>query len=57
MTLKGKAGEDDVAMRIQGLTSDGYLLAVDDKGEQYSLSPDGNSLDFFEGLIKAKLPR
>jgi hypothetical protein len=57
VTLKGKAGEDDVAMRIQGLTSDGYLLAVDDKGEQYSLSPDGNSLDFFEGLIKAKLPR
>lgn len=57
MTLKGKAGEDDVAMRIQGLTNDGYLLAVDDKGEQYSLSPDGNSLDFFEGLIKAKLPR
>ena len=56
MTLKGEAGEQ-VSLRIQGLTSDGYLLATDDAGEQYSLSPDGNSLDFFEGLVKAKLPR
>lgn len=56
MTLKGDAGEEDVSVRIQGLTVDGYLLAADDCGEQYSLSPDGNSLDFFKGLIKSKLP-
>jgi biotin---protein ligase len=57
VTLKGEAGEQDVSMRVQGLTPDGYLLAVDDSGEQYSLSPDGNSLDFFQGLIKTKLHR
>lgn len=32
------------------------MLAVDEAGERYSLSPDGNSLNFFEGLIKRKLP-
>lgn len=56
VTLKGDNGDGDVSVRIQGLTPDGYLLATDDRGERYSLSPDGNSLDFFKGLVKAKLP-
>jgi biotin---protein ligase len=57
VTWKGEDGERDVSMEIKGLTPDGYLLAADDSGERYSLSPDGNSLDFFKGLIRSKLPR
>lgn len=57
MTLKDeKSREEDVRVQIRGLTPDGYLLAEDSQGERYSLSPDGNSLDFFKGLIKSKLP-
>ncbi|CAM8882970.1 unnamed protein product [Rhodiola kirilowii] len=40
---------------IQGLTSSGYLLAVDNDNEMYELHPDGNSFDFFRGLIRRKL--
>ncbi|CAN6466942.1 unnamed protein product [Victoria cruziana] len=40
---------------IQGLTSSGYLLAVDDDNKKYELHPDGNSFDFFKGLIKKKM--
>lgn len=56
VTIKGSGGEADAAVTIKGLTGEGYLLAVDEAGERYSLSPDGNSLNFFEGLIKRKLP-
>jgi len=28
---------------------------VDERGELYELSPDGNSFDFFSGLIHRKL--
>ncbi|PHT31360.1 Biotin--protein ligase 1, chloroplastic [Capsicum baccatum] len=40
---------------IQGLTSSGYLLAITDDGQMCELHPDGNSFDFFKGLIKRKL--
>ncbi|KFM25424.1 Biotin-protein ligase [Auxenochlorella protothecoides] len=45
-----------VALTIEGLTPDGYLLARDDAGLAYELHPDGNSLDFFRGLVRKKLP-
>jgi biotin--protein ligase len=31
-------------------------LAIDASGEKYELHPDGNSLDFFKGLVRKKLP-
>ncbi|BDA42446.1 Biotin-protein ligase [Coccomyxa sp. Obi] len=43
-----------VPLTIQGLTSNGYLKAHDELGEQYELHPDGNSLDFFKGLMRKK---
>jgi biotin--protein ligase len=52
----GAAGVRRVALTIQGLTHTGYLLAVDALGERFELHPDGNSLDFFQGLVRKKLP-
>ncbi|KAM7518960.1 hypothetical protein LguiB_017922 [Lonicera macranthoides] len=40
---------------IQGLTSSGYLLAISEDGQMCELHPDGNSFDFFKGLIRRKL--
>ncbi|XP_061357958.1 biotin--protein ligase 1, chloroplastic-like isoform X2 [Gastrolobium bilobum] len=40
---------------IQGLTSSGYLLAVGDDNQMCELHPDGNSFDFFKGLVRRKL--
>ncbi|VFQ69799.1 unnamed protein product [Cuscuta campestris] len=40
---------------IQGLSPTGYLLAITDDGQTWELHPDGNSLDFFKGLVKRKL--
>ncbi|XP_023766998.1 biotin--protein ligase 2 isoform X1 [Lactuca sativa] len=40
---------------VQGLTSSGYLLAITDNGERCELHPDGNSFDFFKGLVRSKL--
>ncbi|CAO2834694.1 unnamed protein product [Amaranthus hypochondriacus] len=45
----------DNVVTIQGLTTSGYLLAVGDDGHMCELHPDGNSLDFFKGLIRHKL--
>lgn len=48
-----------VPVVIRGLTEDGYLLAeekVRDTIVKYELHPDGNSLDFFKGLVRKKLP-
>ncbi|EFN52509.1 hypothetical protein CHLNCDRAFT_26827 [Chlorella variabilis] len=42
---------------IRGLSPSGYLLATDAGGERYELHPDGNSLDFFRGLVRKKLPQ
>ena len=44
-----------VGLTIQGLTPGGYLLATDAGGERYELHPDGNSLDWFAGLVRRKL--
>uniref|UniRef100_A0A7R9TMS1 BPL/LPL catalytic domain-containing protein n=1 Tax=Prasinoderma coloniale TaxID=156133 RepID=A0A7R9TMS1_9VIRI len=44
-------------MVIKGLTPGGYLLAEDASGERYELHPDGNSLDFFQGLVRKKFYR
>ncbi|GJS49066.1 biotin--protein ligase 2-like protein isoform X1 [Tanacetum coccineum] len=40
---------------VQGLTSSGYLLAIAADGEICELHPDGNSFDFFKGLVRRKL--
>ncbi|XP_019189102.1 PREDICTED: biotin--protein ligase 2-like [Ipomoea nil] len=40
---------------IQGLSSSGYLLAITDDGQTCELHPDGNSFDFFKGLVRRKL--
>lgn len=45
-----------VQLVIKGLTSSGFLLAVDEMGVRYELTPDGNSLDMMQGLIRRKLP-
>jgi biotin--protein ligase len=50
--------EDQVVQNvvtIQGLTSSGYLLAVGDDNQMYELHPDGNSFDFFKGLVRRKI--
>ncbi|KAF3322530.1 biotin--protein ligase 2-like isoform X2 [Carex littledalei] len=44
-----------VEVTIQGLTSSGYLLATDKQNNFYELHPDGNSFDFFKGLVRRKL--
>ncbi|XP_065880934.1 biotin--protein ligase 2-like [Euphorbia lathyris] len=51
---KGDQLVEDV-VTIQGLTSSGYLLAIGDDNQMCELHPDGNSLDFFQGLIRRKL--
>eukprot|EP01095_Lingulamoeba_sp_RSL-Kostka_P006440 TRINITY_DN2015_c0_g8_i1.p1 TRINITY_DN2015_c0_g8~~TRINITY_DN2015_c0_g8_i1.p1 ORF type:complete len:303 (-),score=76.61 TRINITY_DN2015_c0_g8_i1:29-937(-) len=40
---------------VTGLTNNGYLLAVDRDKNRYELHPDGNSFDFFNGLISKKI--
>lgn len=50
--------EDQVVenvVTVQGLTSSGYLLAIGEDNQMCELHPDGNSLDFFKGLIRRKL--
>lgn len=54
--VKGEDQEPNVTVVIKGLTDEGYLLALDEAGERYALSPDGNRLDFFQDLIRKKLP-
>ena len=49
-------GEKKVRLVVKGITRTGYLLAIDASGEKYELHPDGNSLDFFKGLVRKKLP-
>lgn len=45
----------NVFVTVKGLTSSGYLLAIDDENNKYELHPDGNSYDFFKGLVRRKL--
>jgi len=44
-----------VKVVIKGLSQHGYLLAEDERGVHYELHPDGNSLDFFKGLVRKKV--
>ena len=48
---EGPSGKSRIPMTIRGLTPSGYLLATDENGSSYELHPDGNSLDFFKGLV------
>ncbi|URE36884.1 Biotin/lipoate A/B protein ligase family [Musa troglodytarum] len=48
--------EESIIVTVQGLTSSGYLLAVGEEDDKsYELHPDGNSFDFFKGLVRRKL--
>lgn len=54
----GQAVEvEGVKMKIIGLSEQGYLLAQDFNisNSHHELHPDGNSLDFFKGLIRKKV--
>ncbi|WIA41073.1 hypothetical protein OEZ86_004707 [Tetradesmus obliquus] len=44
-----------VTLKIVGLSPFGFLLAVDAAGQRFELTPDGNSLDMMQGLIRKKL--
>jgi biotin---protein ligase len=52
-----EGGEGDrTEVTIIGVAESSGLLAIDDKGQRFELLPDGNSLDFLQGLIKRKIP-
>nr|XP_016464937.1 PREDICTED: biotin--protein ligase 2-like isoform X2 [Nicotiana tabacum] len=57
--VQERSGDQDqfveTVVTIQGLTSSGYLLGITDDGQMCELHPDGNSFDFFKGLIKRKM--
>ena len=42
-------------VRIVGVAENGYLMAADERGAKFELSPDGNSLDFLQGLVAKKV--
>nr|CAD1834589.1 unnamed protein product [Ananas comosus var. bracteatus] len=46
---------EETVVTVQGLTSSGYLLATDEDNKTYELHPDGNSFDFFKGLVRRKI--
>jgi len=50
-----RVGTDEVECTVRGLSDSGSLLAEDDSGQVFQLSPDGNSFDFFHGLISRKV--
>ena len=56
VTLEEDGGRGKVKLVVKGITGTGYLLATDSRGARYELHPDGNSLDFFKGLVRKKLP-
>jgi biotin--protein ligase len=47
--------EDRSEVTIIGIAESSGLLAIDSKGRQFELLPDGNSFDFLKGLIKRKI--
>eukprot|EP00744_Colponema_vietnamica_P004919 GILI01007275.1.p1 GENE.GILI01007275.1~~GILI01007275.1.p1 ORF type:complete len:571 (+),score=174.72 GILI01007275.1:60-1772(+) len=62
LVVKEESGQGDVNVVVKGLSANGYLLAQetgDGAGERqtFELHPDGNSLDFMQGLIKKKLSK
>ena len=44
-----------VSVIIKGINEHGFLIAVDEDGNQLELIPDGNTFNFLEGLISKKL--
>ena len=40
---------------IRGIDASGFLIAVDDDGNELKLLSDGNTFNFLEGLISTKL--
>eukprot|EP00890_Picochlorum_soloecismus_P002283 jgi/Picsp_1/3055/NSC_01277-R1_biotin--protein ligase-like len=42
-------------VKVIGLSQNGYLLATDESGHRFELHPDGNSLDFMNGLLRKKV--
>ena len=47
--------EDGSIVVVEGITDDGLLKVYDvSTGESHALQPDGNSLNWFQGLIKRK---
>ena len=44
-----------VELTIRGLTPTGFLRGEDAQGRVYELTPDGNSLDMMQGLVRRKL--
>ena len=40
---------------IRGIDNSGFLVAVDDNGNQLKLLSDGNTFNFLEGLISKKI--
>ena len=54
LTLEEEGGARP-RLTVKGITKTGYLLAVDTAGARYELHPDGNSLDFFKGLVRKKM--
>lgn len=53
---KAGAGDQGTWLTVCGLSPGGFLLAEDDWGNAYELTPDGNSLDMMRGLVKRKVP-
>jgi biotin--protein ligase len=53
VTLETEGG---VKARVKGVTRDYGLLRVEElgTGKEYTLQSDGNSFDFFKGLLKRK---
>jgi biotin--protein ligase len=47
--------EDGTRVTVEGLAPQGLLRARDERGATYELHPDGNSLDWFKGLVKKKV--
>jgi len=52
-----KIASNGVHCTVRGLSDCGSLIAVNNLGQVFELSPDGNSFDFFHGLISRKVPR
>lgn len=48
-------GDVKIPVVICGLSRHGYLSARDAGGELYELHPDGNSFDFFSGLVRKRI--
>lgn len=55
LVLVDREGSTPTSITICGLSPQGFLLGTDSLGQQYELTPDGNSLDLMRGLIHRKL--